>query len=116
MDIEFLRLDIHGSFSSHTVKHTNTQRSLQTHRPENFKHRSHPFSPPSQTQSLSLITHSFLSQIGFVNAVRSHCSQILSHCQEGSLSSNRSSFSTPFVATVPKVFSLSSECFIVFAS
>ena len=67
MDIEFLRLDIHSSYNPHTVKHTNIQRSLQTHRPENFKHRSHPFSPPSQTQSLSLLTHSFLSQCSMFN-------------------------------------------------
>ena len=77
------------------LKYNNYALSTAHYKPEKFKHtvtHSHPFSPPSQTHSLSL-THSFIKQIRGPNL-----KQIRSHCQEGSLSSNRSSFSMPFVA------------------
>ena len=90
MDIEFIRLDIHSSFSSHTVRHTNTQRSLQTHS-RKFQTQVTPFLS-ALSNSLSL-SHSFIKQIRGPNL-----KQIHSHCAEGTLNAVLNAFSTPFVA------------------
>ena len=100
------------------LKYNNYTLSTAHYKPEKFKHtvtHSHPFSPPSQTHSLSLthsLTHSFIKQNRGPNL-----KQICSHCQEGSLSSNRSSFSTSFVAhraegTLSFFWMLSHFCFL----
>ena len=98
------------------LKYNNYALSTAHYKPEKFKHtvtHSHPFSLPSQTHSLThSLTHSFIKQIRGPNL-----KQIRSHCQEGSLSSNRSSFSTPFVAhhakgTLSFFWMLSRFCFL----
>ena len=81
-----------------------------------FKH-THSFTPflSALSNSLTLthtLTNSFIKQIRGPNL-----KQIRSHCQEGSLSSNRSSFSMPFVAhraegTLSFFWMLSRFCFL----
>ena len=90
MDIEFIRLDIHSSFTSHTLRHTNTQRSLQTHS-RKFQTQVTPFLS-ALSNSLSL-SHSFIKQIRGPNL-----KQIHSHCAEGTLNAVLNAFSPPFVA------------------
>ena len=77
MDIKFIRLDIHSSFTCYTVRHTNTQRSLQTHS-RKFQTQVTPFLS-ALSNSLSL-SHSFIKQIRGPNL-----KQIHSHCAEGTL-------------------------------